>query len=132
MKQIILSVFVASALLTSCKNETKKETDNAATEMAMNEVETIHFGVRGNCTMCKATIEKAVNSVDGVEKADWNVDNKEIEVSFDASKTNDMAIHKAIAGSGYDTDKMMGDESAYKDLPMCCQYDHEMKMSRTQ
>ncbi|GAA4282243.1 heavy-metal-associated domain-containing protein [Gaetbulibacter aestuarii] len=129
MKQIFLSVFLVSAMLTSCKNATKENNDKPGTEMASNDVETIHFGVRGNCTMCKATIEKAVNGVDGVEKADWNVDNKEIEVSFNASKTNDMAIHKAIAGVGYDTDKMMADDAAYKDLPMCCQYDHEMKMS---
>ena len=129
MKQIILSVFVVSVLLSSCKNETKKETKNAATEMAVNDVKTIQFGVRGNCSMCKAAIEKAVNKIAGVEKADWNVDNKEIEVSFDGSKTDDMAIHKAIAGAGYDTDKIMADGSSYKELPMCCQYDHDMEMS---
>ena len=54
---------------------------------------------------------------------------KKIDVSFDDSKTNLDAIHKAIANSGYDTDKVAGNEEAYKDLPGCCQYDHTMEMS---
>ena len=131
MKQIILSVFLVAAMLSSCKNETKEDTPTVSTEMASNELSTINFGVRGNCSMCKATIEKAVGAVDGVSEADWDVTNKAIEVTFDASKTSDMAIHKAIAGSGYDTDKMAGDAAAYEDLPMCCQYDHDMEMSLT-
>ena len=30
-----------------------------------------------------------------------------------------MAIHKAIAASGYDTEKVAGSEEAYKNLPGC-------------
>ena len=40
-----------------------------------------------------------------------------------------MAIHTAIAASGYDTEKVAGSEAAYKDLPGCCKYDHEMVMN---
>lgn len=130
MKKIILSVAVIVAMgFTSCKNdnkakeETKTEISN---EMAVKEAS---FGVRGNCGMCKTTIEKAVNEIDGVSKANWHKDKKKIDVSFDASKTDVMTIHKAIANSGYDTDKMEGDKEAYKELAGCCKYDHDMKMS---
>ena len=132
MKKVVLSLAIIMAMgLTSCKNETKQEketTGEVSKEMAMTD---ISFGVRGNCGMCKNTIEKAVNKVDGVSNATWDVDKKKIDVSFDDSKTNAMAIHKAIAASGYDTEKVLGSEEAYEDLPGCCQYDHEMAMNQS-
>ena len=131
MKNVILSVAVIAAMgLTSCKNEAKQETETAPTEvsqkLAMAEVS---FGVRGNCSMCKTTIEKAANGVEGVSSANWDVDKKKIDVSFDDAKTDAMAIHNAIAASGYDTEKADGNLDAYEDLPGCCKYDHEMKMN---
>ncbi|AUS05969.1 heavy-metal-associated domain-containing protein [Pseudotamlana carrageenivorans] len=131
--KVILSVAVIAALgLTSCKNETKKEIETPTTEMPKEMAYTdISFGVRGNCGMCKNTIEKAVNSVEGVASANWDVDKKKIDVSFDESKTDAMAIHKAIAASGYDTEKVAGSEEAYKELQGCCQYDHEMMMNQS-
>jgi copper chaperone CopZ len=134
MKRVILSIAVIAALgLTSCKNETKKETETTTTTemskvMAMTE---LSFGVRGNCGMCKNTIEKAANRVEGVASANWDVDKKKIDVSFDDTKTDAMAIHKAIAASGYDTEKVAGDEEAYNGLPGCCKYDHEMAMNQS-
>tara|TARA_R110000850_G_scaffold262620_2_gene391304 strand:- start:1298 stop:1792 length:495 start_codon:yes stop_codon:yes gene_type:complete len=132
-KKVILSVAVIAALgLTSCKNETKKETETTTTEMSKDMAMTdLSFGVRGNCGMCKNTIEKAANGVEGVASANWDVDKKKIDVSFDDTKTDAMAIHKAIAASGYDTEKVAGNKEAYKNLPGCCQYDHEMMMNQS-
>ena len=133
MKKVILSVAVIVALgVTSCKNETKKETETTTTEVSKDMAMTdLSFGVRGNCGMCKNTIEKAANGVEGVANANWDVDKKKIDVSFDDSKTDAMAIHNAIAASGYDTEKVAGSEEAYKDLPGCCKYDHEMMMNQS-
>ncbi|SHJ04796.1 heavy-metal-associated domain-containing protein [Algibacter luteus] len=132
MKKVILSLAVIAALgLTSCKNETKKVEETTTTEVSKEIGMTdLSFGVRGNCGMCKSTIEKAANGVDGVASANWDVDKKKIDVSFDDAKTDAMSIHKAIAASGYDTEKVAGSEGAYKDLPSCCQYDHEMTMNQ--
>ncbi|MCB0427983.1 MAG: heavy-metal-associated domain-containing protein [Mangrovimonas sp.] len=132
-KKVILSVAVIVAMgLTSCKNETKKVEETTTTEVS-NEIAMtdLSFGVRGNCGMCKNTIEKAANSVEGVASANWDVDKKKIDVSFDDTKTDAMAIHNAIAASGYDTEKVAGNEEAYKNLPGCCQYDHEMMMNQS-
>ncbi|WP_298903050.1 heavy-metal-associated domain-containing protein [uncultured Psychroserpens sp.] len=133
MKKVILSVAIVAALgLTSCKNDTKKETESSITEMSKEMAMTdLSFGVRGNCGMCKSTIEKAANSVNGVASANWDVDKKKIDVSFDDTKTDAMSIHKAIAASGYDTEKVVGDLEAYDGLPGCCKYDHEMAMNQT-
>ena len=131
MKKVILSVAVIALVLTSCKNEVKKETEVATVEashdMAMAD---LAFGVRGNCGMCKKTIEKAVNAVEGVANVNWDVDKKKIDVSFDDTKTDATTIHNAIAASGYDTEKVAGNEEAYNNLPGCCQYDHEMEMNQ--
>ncbi len=132
MKKVIFSMVVIIAIVfTSCKNEGKKEskTNNteASSKMAMTD---ISFGVRGNCGMCKNTIEKAANNVNGVKSAVWDVDKKKIDVSFDDEKTDVMSIHNAIAASGYDTEKVSGSEEAYKSLPGCCKYDHEMMMNQ--
>ena len=131
MKKVLLSLaIVATMVFTGCKSEKKDTTkvDQTETKIATTNAS---FGVRGNCGMCKTTIEKAVNEIDGVSKADWNKARKKIDVSFDGSKTNVDAIHNAIAASGYDTDKVAGNEEAYKGLPGCCQYDHSMEMSLT-
>ena len=133
MKKVILSVAVIVALgLTCCKNETKKEAESSTTKMSKEMAMTdLSFGVRGNCGMCKNTIEKAANTIEGVASANWDVDKKKIDVSFDDTKTDAMAIHKAIAASGYDTEKVVGSEEAYNGLPGCCKYDHEMAMNQT-
>ena len=133
MKKVILSVAIVMAMgLTSCKNEAKQETETTTTEVSKDMAMTdLSFGVRGNCGMCKNTIEKAANGVEGVASANWDVDKKKIDVSFDDSKTDAMAIHNAIAVSGYDTEKVAGSEEAYKDLPGCCKYDHEMMMNQS-
>ncbi len=131
-KKVILSIAVIAAVgLTSCKKEAKQVTETTTTEVSKELAMTdISFGVRGNCGMCKTTIEKATNSVEGVSSATWDVDKKKIDVSFDDSKTDAMAIHNAIAASGYDTEKASGDLEAYNGLPGCCQYDHDMAMNQ--
>lgn len=134
MKRVILTVALITAIsFTSCKTEAKKDTTTTKTEqpaktaVALNEST---FGVRGNCGMCKNTIETAAKNLEGVSNATWNKDKKEIKVAFDAGKTNLEAIHKAIAASGYDTDKIAGSSEVYQNLPGCCKYDHNMKMSQ--
>ncbi len=132
VKTGILGMVFLTLLALSCKGEDKNNNESALQTKEVKQLANVNisFGVRGNCGMCKKTIEKAVNAVDGVTKAVWDVDKKKIEVSFDDSKTNEMAIHKAIAASGYDTEKVSADLDAYNGLPGCCQYDHEMVMNQ--
>lgn len=135
MKKIIFSVAVMAIIgLTSCKDSVKKEANSSVEEVETKSDEIAMtkstFGVRGNCGMCESTIEKAANAVEGISKADWDKDKKKIDVAFDASKTNEMAIHNAIAASGYDTEKVAANEEAYSNLPGCCQYDHDMEMNQ--
>jgi periplasmic mercuric ion binding protein len=81
------------------------------------------FEVWGNCGMCKKTIEKAAQSVEGVQKANWNKSSHQFTVDFDGAKANAMKVHNAIAASGYDTDQVRGNDEAYNNLHECCHYD---------
>jgi len=135
MRKVILSLTVIAAIgLLSCKKAIKKETTatKVVTISNQSQMTNLSFGVIGNCGMCKKTIEKAANKVEGVANATWDVDKKKIDVAFDATKTNEMEIHNAIAASGYDTDKLASDLNAYINLPMCCQYDHDMTLNNSE
>ncbi len=96
--------------------------------IAQEKVTKATFGVRGNCGMCKGTIEKAANTVNGVINAVWDKEAKKMDVSFDPEKTNTMHIQKSVAASGYDTEKITASVNAYDNLPGCCQYDKEQQM----
>jgi periplasmic mercuric ion binding protein len=89
------------------------------------EGKNISFKVYGNCEMCKETIEGSLKGVEGVNSAVWDVDKKMMSVTFDSTKTNELAIHKKIASVGYDTELEKGDDLAYKGLHQCCQYDRK-------
>lgn len=81
---------------------------------------TENFKVYGNCEMCKARIEKAAKSVDGVSVADWNAETKMIALTFDDSKTDVNKVQQAIAKVGHDTDMHKATDEAYNKIADCC------------
>lgn len=86
------------------------------------------FGVKGNCKMCKSTIETAALSLEGVLKADWDVKTKQVSLVYDTQMVDLTSIHQAISNSGYGTDLNELNKEAYDNLPLCCQYDPEMEI----
>lgn len=115
MRKSILSLAVV-ALLASCggTESTEKTTSNEATSES--------FKVYGNCGMCEKTIEGSLQDLDGVSKANWNKETKQMDVEFDASKIKLADIKQKIAGVGYDMEDIRAEESTYSELPGCCQY----------
>jgi periplasmic mercuric ion binding protein len=53
------------------------------------------------CAMCKFTIKKALQGVDGVDDANVDYDTKTAKVIFNALKTNADALIKASTDAGY-------------------------------
>ena len=85
------------------------------------------IGVKGNCGMCKTTIEKAVKDLDFVENAEWGIKTKILDVEFIDSVNFDLdALNSAINQSGYETMNTTADQTGYDGLPMCCKYDRNM------
>ena len=73
------------------------------------------------CNMCKKTIEKAVNDLDGIELAELDVTSKKLKVKYDSAKLSLQAIRERIASVGYQADDVKAIEEAYNALPGCCQ-----------
>lgn len=93
------------------------------TSMVFAQAKSEKFKVYGNCGMCEARIEKAAKAVPGVNSADWDMETKMMEVSFNDSKTDVDKIELAIAGVGHDTENHKAKDSVYDKLPGCCQYE---------
>jgi periplasmic mercuric ion binding protein len=81
------------------------------------------FKVYGACGMCETRIENAAKSVDGVTTADWNRQTKMLTLEYNADNVNLDDVHKKIAESGHDTDKVRAKDEVYNALPACCHYE---------
>ena len=114
---------IADYVITSQEVEIVNE-DKAETIVELMGTET-SFAVKGNCKMCKKTIETSAMSLDGVHKANWDVKTKQIDLVYDDQLVELMTIHNTIAASGYSTDLVDLNQEAYDNLPLCCQYDPE-------
>ena len=91
------------------------------------------IGVKGNCGMCKTTIEKAVKGLDFVKNAEWGIKTKILDVEFIDLVDSDLdplleSLNSAINESGYETMNSTANQSAYDALPMCCKYDRNMQV----
>ena len=129
MKYIYLLFSVLTVV--SCMNNKLPEVkviEVSATKTAEIIKSDVTFGVRGNCGMCKSTIESATMSIEGVDRASWSTESKMISINV-STQINDQLIndiHNAIAKSGYDTELSTAVDEDYDKLPMCCKYDREM------
>jgi mercuric ion binding protein len=120
----ILIAFASVLIIASCGSKSETASDTTAKTETANGITTSTFKVWGNCEMCKETIESSLK-VDGISKADCNVDSKIITISYDETKISLDQIQKNIASVGYDNEKYKGDDKAYENLPGCCQYDRK-------
>ncbi len=90
--------------------------------VVLENVEATSFKVRGNCSMCKARIEKAATSLAGVGTAVWEAETQLIQLEYDPELIDLSDIHKAIAKAGHDTKKANAPDEVYDNLPPCCLY----------
>jgi copper chaperone CopZ len=133
-KNITIIVFLFFGLLIGwflpdlfTTNDSKITSENAEkiVELMGNETS---FGVKGNCGMCKKTIETAALSLSGVTNADWDKQTKQIKLIYDPQIVDLMSIHQAIANSGYGTELVENNMDSYDNLPLCCKYDPKMNI----
>lgn len=92
------------------------------TTFAQNKNERVSLEVDGVCIMCKSRIEKASLKTKGVKSAVWDVTTHELNLIFDARKTNLDSIRKKITAVGHDTEKLKATDEAYNTLHPCCKY----------
>ena len=133
-KNITIIVFLVFGLLIGwflpdlfTTNDSKITSENAEkiVELMGNETS---FWVKGNCGMCKKTIETAALSLSGVTNADWDKQTKQIKLIYDPQIVDLISIHQAIANSGYGTELVENNMDSYDNLPLCCKYDPKMNI----
>ncbi len=123
---LLYFILISLTLSVSCQQKNNVKTVSVNHESSIIDPE-ISFGVRGNCGMCKSTIEKAALSVDGVEEASWSTESKILDIKTKSSLDSiTVKIHQAVANSGYDTELISAIEDNFSSLPGCCQYNREM------
>ena len=54
-----------------------------------------------SCVICKANVEKALNNIEGVDKAVVNLLENEVTVSFDDSKVSEKILESSVKDAGY-------------------------------
>ncbi len=84
------------------------------------------FEVDGVCNMCKERIEKAAIRTKGVKSAQWNLETHELNLIFDARKTDVDNIKKSVLAVGHDTKDMKATDEAYNSVHPCCMYRDEV------
>ena len=70
------------------------------------------------CAMCKITIKKALQGVEGVQKVSVDGDTKIADVTFDPQKTSIEALIKATTNAGYPATARDGGSVAIGREPM--------------
>ena len=86
-------------------------------------VTTASIRIYGNCGMCKRTIEGALNDVEGIYTADWDVKTGLLAVAYEAAKVSEDDIKAKVAAVGYDSDTHRAPDEVYAALHACCQYE---------
>ena len=112
MKKLLIIALMLTGTLTFAQNKNAK---------ASMEVD-------GICGMCKARIEKACLNTKGVKFAQWSIDTHELNLIFDARKTDVETIEKQVLAAGHDTKNVKATDEAYATVHTCCKYrDEELK-----
>ncbi|WP_320053526.1 cation transporter [uncultured Acetobacteroides sp.] len=112
--KIVLAAIIVAALSITSYAQKHDHSKMVATKTAT-------IKVWGSCELCKARIEKAAK-IEGVSKADWNVDTKKLTLVYNPSKVTSDEVQKRIAAVGHDTEKYKANDKAYRSLPSCCRY----------
>ena len=109
--QLLITFIALSAVAFSCGQQGKTAT-SFTTDIYCDHCET--------CEYCKARVETALLSTDGVNSADMQVGEKAIFVTYDAAKIDEQQIKMAIAKTGYRAGDVPADPAAYDSLDDCC------------
>ena len=116
-----------------CKEQVViKKAPSTISEVSTEMQSDYSIGVKGNCGMCKTTIEKAVKELDFVLEAEGGIQSKILDVKFNNPSNFDInELNTAITESGYETMNTTANQASYDALPMCCKYDRNMQVYST-
>jgi mercuric ion binding protein len=86
-----------------------------------NIIKKASIKVFGNCGLCKARIENALN-IKEVKSVAWNKKTKMLSVAYLSPAITTDSLQQRIAAVGHDTEKFKAPDAVYNTLDECCQY----------
>ena len=128
MKKYALVIIMAvSVVFTACNSNSSKNGSEASAKTSANEMTATNdkdtlLAVGGSCEMCKDRIEKTASKVPGVTSASYDLENKQLHLHFDGTKTNLEIIRKALTAVVFPTRRSSDLDKIYNALPACCKY----------
>ncbi len=72
------------------------------------------------CAACSNTVEKALKTVQGVQRVEVDLKTKTAKVTFDAHVATVSDLERAVVKAGYAANDKKADPDAYTQLPSCC------------
>lgn len=78
--------------------------------------------VSGKCGMCKSRIERAVNRLEGVKNAVYDLDSQTLQFQLEGSQTTVEQVRAAVVAAGHDSGDIKVSDAVYQKLPPCCKY----------
>ncbi len=91
---LTLSLFITPFLIPAAHAVLPLQTQNSNSSVTL-DVQNM------TCPLCKFTIKKALQGIDGVDNVEVDYDAKTTTVSFNAQKTSADALIKATTNAGY-------------------------------
>ncbi|MGV6860803.1 MAG: heavy-metal-associated domain-containing protein [Putridiphycobacter sp.] len=85
------------------------------------KTKTINIQTSAVCEMCKDRLEEKLNYTKGVVYAELNLENKVLTVKYKTKFLTATHIKQIVAATGYHADEVPRNETAFKNLPDCCQ-----------
>lgn len=113
-----LMIFVAAVVvLAGCKPKQERVSDQSDP----GRIERTSIRVESaQCGMCASAIEEALQALEGVKKAEVDLDRKQANVEFLPAKADLARLETAITKAGYDANDKKADPAAYEKLDECC------------
>ncbi len=110
--QLFLAAIALSALVYACGSKASAANASFTTEIFCDHCE--------QCESCKGRVESALLALDGVSAAAMVVEDKSINVTYDAAKLDEQKIKVAISKTGFSAGDVPADPAAYDNLDDCC------------
>ncbi len=92
------------------------------TAAAVAQTENATISVGGNCTLCKARIEKAAKNTKVIKYAVWQANTTMLNLHYNAKKTNKSQVSTHTTGLEHQANGVLSPIEMYNALPLCCQY----------
>lgn len=105
-------------------NGVQETTESTTTVLSeTSEVVSQQLYVAGKCGMCKARIERTALKIPGITAAVWNMENRQLQMTYDKSQTTIDVVQQKMARAGHDTKNHLATQEEYDALPACCHYE---------